>query len=243
MNLLIDMGNTRLKWAICNNLDIISKAPVLNKDLNQNSLTQLWQSLDTPSLLAISCVSTNQLFSLVSSVAKELWPSIRINRETAKARGFGVFNAYPDPESLGVDRWLGMVAGYRNYKKSICIAGCGTAITVDVVDATGRHLGGLISPGLRLMKESLAKSTENLGIDTTHYPYGLANFTAAAIHSGTLAAACGLIERTLSNQPEGLQLILTGGDAEIIAEQLSRPAIIDRDLVLRGLALTLSESK
>jgi type III pantothenate kinase len=178
-------------------------------------------------------------------VAVELWPEISISREKSQASGFGITNAYLEPEKLGVDRWLAMIAGYHTYHKAICIVSCGTAITLDIVDDEGIHQGGLISPGLRLMQESLAKNTENLELSETGYSFGLANFTAAAIHNGTLSAACGLIEHTLSNhnQPDSLQLLLTGGDAEIIAEHLSRPFIIDRELVLRGLALTLIETQ
>lgn len=243
MNLLIDMGNTSLKWATCHHLEIIPKPAILNTDINRNVLEQFWHAIDAPLNLAISCVSSNTLFDLVISVVVELWPEILIYREKSQASGFGITNAYSEPEKLGVDRWLAMIAGYHTFHKAICIVSCGTAITLDIVDDEGKHQGGLISPGLRLMQEALAKNTENLELSEVGYSFGLANFTAAAIHNGTLSAACGIIEHTLSMQPYNLQLLLTGGDAEIIAEHLSKPFIIDRELVLRGLALTLIESQ
>ena len=239
MNLLIDMGNTRLKWAVCDNLDILPGLPITNPDITRNALLQLWQAIIPPDQLAISCVSTSHLFDLVISVANELWPEITIIRAKSEAQGFGIASAYQEPEKLGVDRWLGIIAGYNKYRKALCIVGCGTAITVDAVDASGKHLGGLISPGLRLMKEALAKGTENLSLNETAYPFGLATNTDAAIHNGTLSAACGLIELVLKGQSDTTQLLLTGGDAEAITTHISRPAIIDPDLVLRGLALTL----
>jgi type III pantothenate kinase len=239
MNLLIDMGNTRLKWGIYNNLEIIAKPAIPNADINHITLKNLWQAMDKPCYMAISCVSGSRLFDLVISVARELWPGIKIIQEKSKAYGFGITNAYQEPEKLGVDRWLGMVAGFHNYRKALCIVGCGTAITLDIVDATGRHLGGLISPGLRLMREALAKNTENLEANEKAYPFGLAHFTDAAIHNGTLSAACGLIERTLACEPVTTLLLMTGGDAEVIAAHLSKPALIDPELVLRGLALSL----
>jgi type III pantothenate kinase len=243
MKLLIDLGNTRLKWATCNRLEITQKPAILNTDLNRNVLKQMWQTIDAPRHLAISCVGSNTLFDLVITVIVELWPEISISREKSQASRFGITNAYLEPEKLGVDRWLAMIAGYHTYHKAICIVSCGTAITLDIVDDKGKHQGGLISPGLRLMQESLAKNTENLELSDAGYSFGLANYTAAAIHNGTLSAACGLIELTLSNLHDSLQLVLTGGDAEIIAQNLSRPYIIDRELVLRGLALTLIESQ
>lgn len=239
MNLLIDIGNTRLKWGVSNNLELISGLPIANAKISRNELVQLWQVIDTPEQLAISCVGTSRLLDLVVAVATELWPGIAIIQAKSVAEALGVCNAYDAPEKLGVDRWLCLLAGYHRYQKALCIVDCGTAITVDVVDASGMHLGGLISPGLKLMKKSLAKGTENLKLSETTYPFGLAKFTDAAIHNGTLSAACGLVALVLKTQPNTLQLLLTGGDADIIAAHLSRPVIIDPDLVLRGLALTL----
>jgi type III pantothenate kinase len=239
MNLLVDMGNTRLKWAIANNLDIASGLPIGNTNISRNTLLQLWQTINPPDQLAISCVSASRLFDLVLSVAAELWPQITTIQAKSEAMASGVCNAYQEPEKLGVDRWLAMIAAYHSHRKTLCIVDCGTAITVDVVDSSGKHLGGLISPGLRLMNEALTKGTENLKPSATNYLFGLATNTDAAIYNGTLSAACGLIELVLKNQPDTLQLLLTGGDAEAIAEHLPTPAIIDPDLVLRGLALAL----
>lgn len=239
MNLLIDMGNTRLKWAVGNGLDLTTGQAISNVDINHNTLIQIWQTIAPPSQIAISSVSANRLFDLVNSVAKKLWPDVDIIRAKSQAQELGITNAYQVPEKLGVDRWLSMIAAFHKYRTGLCIVGCGTAITVDVIDASGKHLGGLISPGLHLMKEALAKGTENLSLSEAVFPYGLAANTDAAIHNGTLSAACGLIEFVLNNQPDKLQLVLTGGDAEIIALHLSHPNIINPDLVLDGLALTL----
>jgi type III pantothenate kinase len=239
MNLLIDMGNTRLKWATANKLDFIPGNPIANAEITRNALIQLWQACGTPNQLAISCVSNSQLFDVVISAANDLWPGITINRVQSEATAYGVCNAYQEPEKLGVDRWLSMIVGFQLYPKALCIVDCGTAITLDVIDNSGQHLGGLICPGLRLMKESLAKGTENLHLGEAAFPFGLATNTDAAIHNGTLSGACGLIELVLKTQPDTTQLLLTGGDAEAIAAHISRPAIIDPDLVLLGLALML----
>ena len=91
---------------------------------------------------------------MVLSVIRKLWPSAQVLLAKPEAFAYGVTNAYAQPEKLGIDRWLGMIACYNLYSSGFCLAGCGTAITVDVVDSTGQHQGGLISPGLLLMKES-----------------------------------------------------------------------------------------
>jgi type III pantothenate kinase len=239
MNLLIDSGNTRLKWALLQDGGLITSHALLNQQITRQQLIETWKLQPPPKRLAIACVSSTPLLELVLAVAVELWPNIQIIPVKSQAHAFGVHNAYQQPEKLGVDRWLALVAVRNHYQLSACIVDCGTAITVDLINADGKHPGGLISPGLTLMKKSLATGTAGLQFHETNYEVGPANFTEAAIYSGTLFAAVGLIEHVSSKQPNASQLILTGGDAEIIAAQLKTKPIIDRDLVLRGLAVVL----
>ncbi|MGZ5601656.1 MAG: type III pantothenate kinase [Methylobacter sp.] len=239
MNLLIDMGNTRLKWGGAKGGQIITGRSLMNTQINRQELIELWKDIACPRRLAISCVSANRLLELVQSVALELWPDVDIVVVKSQAQAFGVTNAYRQPEKLGVDRWLALVAVWQQYQAAACIVDCGTAITVDLINANGKHQGGLISPGLTLMKQSLGQGTEALPISQTSYAFGLADSTEAAIYSGTLMAAAGLIEHVLAQQPSGMRLILTGGDAELIAGQLDTVATIDPDLVLRGLLCVL----
>lgn len=239
MNLLVDIGNTRLKWGIAKGSHIITGQPLISHQVNSRKLIEIWEKIAPPQHLAISCVSTSHLLELVRSVAVELWPDVEIIIAKSQAQAFGVYNAYEQSRKLGVDRWLSLVAARRHYPGPACIGDCGTTITLDLIDAQGKHQGGLISPGLTLMRKSLAQGTEALQWNEMDYAFGLANFTEAAIYSGTLAAACGLIEHVLTKQPENVQLILTGGDADRIAEQLAYKSIIDADLVLRGLLIVL----
>jgi type III pantothenate kinase len=152
--------------------------------------------------------------------------------------GFGVRNAYRQPEKLGVDRWLALVAA-RQDLQPVCVVDCGTAITLDLLDGEGQHLGGLICPGLTLMKQALSDGTQALAFDGREFALKPADFTEAAIDSGTLFAAIGLVEAVLARQPEGFKIILTGGDALRIAGGLKLRHQVDDALVLRGLALIL----
>ena len=240
MNLLVDSGNTRLKWAVMQDGELMTSHALVNQQLTRHELIAAWKLLTPPERLAIACVSKAPLLDLVRTVAVELWPSIDIIDIKSQARAFGVHNAYLQPEKLGVDRWLALVAVHNLYRQAACIVDCGTAITVDLIDADGKHQGGLISPGLTLMKKSLAAGTEALPFDKTSHVAGPADFTAAAIYSGTLAAAVGLIEHVLSKQVNPVSVILTGGDAELIAAQLASRPTVDIDLVLRGLAVVLA---
>jgi type III pantothenate kinase len=239
MNLLVDCGNTRLKWAVLQDGGLDTGRALVNRQITRHELVEAWKIQTPPERLAIACVGSTPLLELVLAVAVELWPTIDIIAVKSQAHAFGVYNAYQQPEKLGVDRWLALVAVHNHYPVPACIVDCGTAITVDLIDADGKHQGGLISPGLTLMKKSLAEGTEVLQYYETNYAFGPANFTEAAIHSGTLSAAVGLIKHVLTTQSSDTQLILTGGDAEIISKQLGIKPVIDTDLVLRGLAIVL----
>lgn len=253
MDLLIDMGNSRLKWASSTGYGtasdftksghIIAGQPLLNSQINRQALIDAWKVIPPPQRIAVSCVGSNRLLELVKSVAFELWLDIDIIVAKSQAQGLGVTNAYQQPEKLGVDRWLSIIAAWRQYRKPVCIVDCGTAITVDLIDADGKHQGGLISPGLVLMKKSLGLGTDALPYSEASYTPGPASFTEAAIYSGTLAAAVGLVEHVLAKQPGNTQLILTGGDAGLIAGQLDTAFIVEPDLVLRGLGYVLDEDE
>ncbi len=242
MSLLVDMGNTRLKWAIVENGQLVTGQTVVNEQINQQVLLTIWQHITPPQQLVIACVTANDKLALVMAVADALWPSIKIRRINSQTQTFGIINAYTPPEKLGVDRWLALIAAKNHYHLPACIVDCGTAITVDLLDVDGHHLGGLISAGLTLMKQSLAHGTNALPFSETTYPIEAANFTEAAIYSGTLWAAVGLIEQVLVKQEGILSVILTGGDAALIAPHLSIAPIVDAELVLRGLAIVANAS-
>ncbi len=239
MNLLVDIGNTRTKWAVLKDGQLIPGQALINQQITRQALVESWKMLTTPEHLAIACVGRVPLLEQVRAAAVELWPTVGIIPVSSQAHAFGVQNAYQQPEALGVDRWLGLVAVRNHYPLPACIVGCGTAITIDLIDLDGRHQGGMICPGLTLMKKSLAAGTEALDFYDAEYDFGPANFTQAAIYSGTLSAAVGLIAYVLNKQSNTMQLILTGGDAELVAAHLETKAIVDSDLVLRGLAIVV----
>ncbi|WP_394752876.1 type III pantothenate kinase [Crenothrix sp.] len=241
MRLLVDIGNTRLKWGLADQGEIMATGVLVNSHISSQVLIDTWQALVSPQLIALSCVNSPQIIELISSAATFLWPHSPVIKAQSLASQCGVRNAYEQPEKLGVDRWLALIAAHHSYHQTLCIVDCGTAITVDVMTGDGNHQGGLICPGLTLMRHSLAHGTHQLPLSEQNYTVGLANSTESAIFSGILSAACGLIERVIAQQPKPIQLILTGGDAGIISTQLACEAIIDDNLVLRGLIYVSEE--
>lgn len=238
MNILIDIGNTRIKWCVDNKGSIgKSQAIDYKKDDFISCLQSSWQQLTQPQTIAISSVSAQQVSLEIIALAKKNWPEIKVLIAKTSSYALSVTNAYVQPENLGVDRWMGLIALRYYYPGNSCIVGCGTAITIDNLDKKGQHLGGLISPGIQLMKQSLFQGTENLSFIEQNYPVGLSNATEPAIFSGILYAAAGLIEKSIRNLCMCDTLILTGGDAELLSKYLDFESIIEPDFVLKGLSL------
>jgi type III pantothenate kinase len=235
VNLLLDLGNSRLKWATSEK----QGQTLVYSDITTEMLRHLWCDL-RPEKIGISSVGKVELLNLITNVARELWRDIPIHFATSEAEFFGVKNGYLQPEKLGVDRWLALIAARQKTDSPICVVDCGTAITVDVLNEKGKHQGGLICAGLSLMKNALASNTVDLPFANSTKKIGLAIETEAAIFNGTLFSACGLIEKVMQQLPQNTELFLTGGDAEIIATELNVAFKLEQNLVLDGLNQVLN---
>ena len=150
--------------------------------------------------------------------------------------------AYGEPRQLGVDRWLGLIAAYAQNRLPALIIDAGTAVTYDLLRQDGQHLGGLILPGLQMMRRSLLEGTQispqDLGVETRYW----AQDTASGIASGTLQALGALGERLAHQLAQATgaapTLLITGGDGQRLQSALQMPSRWEPDLVLQGLALT-----
>lgn len=238
MNLLVDIGNSRLKWGLYNGDGLVPGTAIDYRQASfRDELRVAWQAFEKPAKLALASVAEPELATEIADLARCLWPALDVIVPHSTAKAFGVRNAYKQPAKLGIDRWLALLAAHRYYPGANCIVDCGTAITVDAIDAGGRHLGGLICPGLQSMKKALAADTVALNFNPPTPAACLADTTVAAIEGGTLLAAVGLIETVIGRQHNACRLILTGGDAETIAGQLRQPCTVDTALVLKGLGI------
>ena len=150
----------------------------------------------------------------------------------------GVRIAYPEPRRLGVDRFLGLLATHAEGEGAALLVGVGTALTIDLLDATGTHHGGRIAPSPTLMREALHGRAPHLPLQGGHYT-AFAGDTDDALASGCEGAAIALVEQSLREATERLghapQLRVHGGGAAALLPHWpqARPA---PDLVLRGLA-------
>ncbi|MGI9220538.1 MAG: type III pantothenate kinase [Woeseiaceae bacterium] len=232
--LLLDIGNTRIKWGVSIDGAIEQAGSAALQELP----VSLPKSVDAA--LACSVAGDTVTQQVADAVASQC--GVQVSFVTSAAMACGVTSGYDDPGSLGVDRWAALI-GARSVTDSACIVvDAGTAITIDALDANGQHLGGQILPGLGLMSAALGDNTSDLpqiaeqilGAGDASQRFGRS--TIAAISEGILGAAAGAIERATAALDEDAALLLTGGNAMILQQRLTQPGELREHLVLEGLA-------
>lgn len=241
MRLLLDLGNTRLKWALqVQPAGWLARGAVDWQQDMTTALESAWTGLPRPATVIAASVVDIAREVQVTAVSERLFACAPDWLRTP-AIACGVRNAYAEPQRLGVDRFLAMVAARADGHAPCVVAGAGTALTLDALAADGLHLGGLIAPGPQLMQQSLLDATARVRPERPGEILELADNTADAVASGCWQAAAALIERFATRMAPRLgampTLILDGGDAERLAPLLSLPARLSQDGVLRGLAV------
>lgn len=232
MMIAIDAGNTRIKWGVHNGSEWVALGALPTADV------ALLAEVSTGWPEGAQVVACNVAGEAVGeAIRMTLAPRFSpVNWLKPSAAACGVRNGYDHPERLGADRWAALI-GARGKVSHACLVVCaGTATTVDLLDATGRFRGGLILPGVDLMRKSLASNTAQLPLAEGDYRSEPSN-TMDAIVSGCLHAQAGAIERLfsrLSSEPEALCL-LTGGAAPHITPLLNIPFQLKENLILDGL--------
>ncbi len=259
MLLLLDVGNTRIKWAVLEH-------EVFNSDALKTTMPGHWlahgsvphQAMDTLqkvwqehahviSRIVISNVAGKVVREKLQAMLLHLFgEKVSLEWFASTSQLAGVRNTYANPAQLGCDRFATMIAAHALFPQHpLVIATCGTATTIDALTAQGEFVGGMILPGLGLMAISLAKNTAQLPnvaelSDLALLPsHTFADNTQAAIQAGCLAAQAGAIERAVTQHVIAMQepvlCILSGGAATYIAPYLSVQHQVVENLVLIGL--------
>jgi len=242
MILLLDAGNTSVKWGGCEAGDIVMSGSFIHSGNNVNDLADIsWSELQIPAGVYIANVAGEDMAEQLSGWIERQW-GITPVFITTTGQACGVTNAYAVPEHLGVDRWAALIGAHHHGSGALCIVDCGTAITLDMLAADGVHQGGLILPGVEMMKHMLLKNTAVKSTSCTQEPANLfATGTEDAINSGALYMAVAAIDRIVADMAAApgtsLDVVLTGGDASRILTLLACPARHDPELVLKGLAI------
>ena len=248
--LLIDVGNTRLKWALVEGgAEGSGHPPAYPLRVTQQGVTghtewialqRMFAGLPPPRKILVSNVAGDEAAQRVRT-ACAAW-SCAIEFVTAKAEQCGVRNAYEQPAQLGSDRWAALIAAWHQERAACLVISCGTATTVDALSAKGEFLGGLILPGMDMMRRSLTEGTARLAVAEGNWREFPRN-TADAIFSGAIKATVGAIRQqfVLLGVP-GARCLLSGGTADRVQPHLELPLVRADNLVLRGLQIIGQET-
>jgi type III pantothenate kinase len=245
MILVIDVGNTRLKWAWLTSTGLSDQQAVVHRDAKPGIwTTALFDAGQKPQRVLVSNVAGPKMAKTLTRLTKK---TFRLDVEfiTASPDFQGLKNGYLDPRLLGADRWLALIGAWTKVRTALCVVDAGTAVKVDSVDATGQHLGGLIVPGIHMMRESLMSKTSDIADAVMHSTPSLAgvlaNNTIGAVSRGAVFALAGMADRAaeIIEQSTGTKpkLFITGGDAGMITGTMRSQGEIVPDLVLQGLAV------
>ena len=238
MILVLDCGNSRLKWGLEGPHGWLATGNIPNQEIGTLALRD-WQNLQRPSrVVGVNVAGEATRVRIEAQLVR--WRAVP-EWLLAQEEACGVYNRYARPSQLGADRWASLIAarqrlGNELFPSACVVVNAGTTVTVDALDETGVFRGGFILPGLNVMLQALAANTAALRVP----PGRVHDFpinTADALASGVMQAVCGAIEqmrRRLAEDGAAPKAFLAGGAAADIAPYLTEPVEVVDNLVLEG---------
>lgn len=252
MILLVDIGNTAVKFASVKAVDVeaeITPLAVIGRDRGIELSGELRHiASESYDEVLVSSVAAKRFERDLDCKIQKIFGLTPVYART-DSECAGVHCAYEDPKRLGVDRWLAVLAGWHLSKgKPVVVVDCGTAVTLDVVVA-GRHIGGLIVPGVNTMMKSLFRDTDQIAgaaageVVSGQLPL-LGLNTRDAVAAGSRHMVLGFLDRhrELLRERYGDELvsIVGGGSAVTMLDAVDQKWDYDRHLVWRGLMIWAS---
>lgn len=240
--LLVDIGNSRVKWARAERGCLGEQFAAEHAGWTAPDWrAALFGGAPVERTVAASVAGGASLAALDEAARAATGQAVE--RITTRRVAAGVVNGYEDPSLLGVDRWLAVIGAYQRVQGACVVADIGTAATFDVVAADGRHRGGYIVPGPQLMVASLLRGTSDLAAFRASSPPGggasFADNTRDAIETGCRLALAAWLDRCAHDAAALLcdtpRLVLTGGALHEVRPYLATGGEEVPDLVLRGL--------
>jgi type III pantothenate kinase len=251
MILVIDVGNTRIKWAWLTSSGLSNPQSIVHR----GAKPKMWRAalFDTgqkPGRVLISNIAGDALGKTLYRLTKRHY-GVKAQFVRAERRHQDLVNGYQDPDLLGADRWLAMIGAWTIAHAPLCVVDAGTAVTVDCVDAGGQHLGGLIAPGIHMMREALLTKTSDIAkaveLSQPSMAGALANNTIGAVSRGAVFALASMADRVVDTIIEATgtrpRVFITGGDAGMISAVMRNRGEQVPDLVLQGLAAIAAQSR
>jgi type III pantothenate kinase len=244
MKLLIDVGNTRIKWAYADGEKLLFPGNSVHRGQAPAEAVRFVAELQQiPDAVAAVNVAGSAIEAALRFAIRERF-GIDLQMIRTAVRFGNVLNGYSAHEQLGADRWAAMVGAWQIYRCAVCVVDAGTAVTIDLLAADGRHQGGIIVPGLTLLRSSLLRDTSDIDAfvsQSTGPPdraAWLGTDTRSAVERGAILMLCAVIDRVADSMTRGgdaARIILTGGDASLLLPVLNFPVEQRPLLVLEGL--------
>lgn len=261
--LLIDIGNSRIKWRIARVGNghrrpqwLSEEQALASSDANRMTERMTGSASIEVDAIFVSNVSTAAIENAVLSATSEVWRDAEVHRLRPLAAQCGVINGYREPSQLGPDRWLAMIGAHAHEpQRTVLVCSFGTATTLDLLvhqdvpDSPATFVGGLILPGFEAMRAALSLSTARLPL-ADGKAVDFADNTDDAITGGIVAAQVGAVERAWRQASAGKRrdttvCLLAGGGAASVAPFLTELDVafeVVHDLVLRGIAAVASQA-
>src|SRR5262245_54288854 len=236
MILAVDAGNTRIKWGA--HADGSWQSTGACATAQADGLPACWDAIARPDRINVSNVAGDRAHAAIAGAAER--PGRTPHFIDSQAVQCGVRSSYEDPAQLGCDRWAALIGAHQLYPGSSLVVNAGTAMTVDALTDDGLFLGGIIVPGLDLMRRALDTHTAALRFQPGEVRFFPSN-TADAIMSGAAHALAGAIERMATfmreSGQESLRVLLSGGTAGDLRSLIALETIAVDNLVLEGLIM------
>ena len=244
--LVLDAGNSRMKWGLRGPHDWERLGVTPNNEIGALTL-RAWQDLPRPTrVFGVNVAGEAARVRVEGQLAR--W-RMTPHWLTATEAACGVTNRYAVPTQLGADRWASLVAAWRRststdlFPPACVVVNAGTAVTIDALDESGVFHGGLILPGMRLMREALVENTAGLKVPAGSFNVFPDN-TTDAIHTGSIQAISGAIEqmrRHIDTNPAQVRCYLSGGAGADIGVHINPPVEVVDTLVLEGVLALAGE--
>ena len=247
MMLLLDIGNTSVKWAVQENGVMSPGGCFQHMGEDFRALAQAaWGDLQAPEKIVVSNVAGSDMGDSLADWVLNHWGLTPVFVRVAD-KAFGVTNAYARPVDLGVDRWAALIGAFSFASGALCIVDCGTAVTLDFLAADGVHRGGLILPGVDMLERMLLNNTADIKLSNdSQLSSPFASGTGEAVHGGAIYMVAAAIDRIVADMGVAAgtrpEVVITGGDAGQIQSLLSASTRHEPQLVLNGLAILAGES-
>ena len=247
MLLLVDAGNSSLKWALTSGDRFVERGSWRHDECTATEgVAQIGRVAGVRSVQRIvfsAVVGSARLEELQQALLQQFAVTAELQRPAKLA--CGLRNAYQDPAQLGMDRWAALLAAWHRAQGPVLVVDCGTAVTVDAVDREGAMVGGAIFPGLALLRSSLLQGTAEVRPRGDGAPQletrSSADAVALGVYQGWQGAIAQLVALFRQRLGQETPVFLTGGDAARL-HGLPGPLECYPELVLEGLNLLAQES-